>query len=579
MVGIGRAGRRLHLQKLFLALLRVQQMLRFFLRHLARLDRLAGGILLVLKRTHEPNLPAFGKTTATSGLVAWWKGDGNALDSIGNHDGVIHGAVTYGRDTIGPTFILNGGCIEVADSPDLRFGSGSYATISAWAYRTGASLPFHILGKRICSSDVNDSCDYQLGIDQTFSDTPLNQWILWTLVNDGGWVSVYTNGVFAQHWRDFGSTNSAPFRIGASGDCAGFMGKIGDVRVFNRALSGAEIQAIYKIQNQSVYFQIPKSEFNALVDLCNSTGGTKWSSQSGWLDPKATSWAGIGISGVQYDSNGNVTAQGNVTYINLQQFGLTGSIPDSIGNFTRLSYLRLSFNQLNGKIPDSIGNLKQLSLLYLHFNQMSGPIPDTLGDLHNLKYLYLRNNALSGRIPASLGNLASVELCGLGENQLSGEIPPSLGNLPRVSNLDFNDNLLTGGIPESFGRLSTLRGLQFQHNQLSGHIPDIFGSLTNLTGLRFNNNHFSGDLPVSLSTLLNLQTLDFSANQLEGGIPLLHSPFNNASLSPDASRFPVGANFSGNCFDITSGSQSRSNLDLMISQGKTIFYQPNCEYK
>jgi len=545
---------------------------------------LAAGFMMALERYqshHSSHIRAQALTGefAPSGLIAWWKGDGNALDSVGNHDGVIHGAVTFGSGINGQAFQFDGGCVEVADSADLRFGSGSHATLSAWAYRTSPAIPFHILGKRIGCSGGNIGIDYQLGIDRRFPETPLNEWVLWTLVNDGGWVSVYTNGVFAQHWPDFFQTNLAPFRIGASGDCNGFIGKIADVRIYNRALSVAEIQSLHKIQNQSVYFQIPKPEFNALVDLYNSTGGSKWINQSGWLDPKATAWSGIGISGVQYDTNGNVSVQGNVTSINLQQFGLTGSIPDSIGNFTRLNYLRLSFNQLTGNIPASIGNLKQLSLLYLHFNQLSGPIPDTLGFLQNLKYLYLRNNALTGRIPASLGNLARVELCGLGENQLSGEIPASLGNLPRVSNLDLNDNLLTGGIPESLGRLSTLRGLQFQHNGLSGHIPDIFASLTNLNGLRFNNNHFSGSLPASVSTLSNLQTLDFSANQLEGEIPLLKSPLNNASLSPDASRYPVGANFSGNCFDITTGSQSRSNLDLMISQGKTIVYLPNCEHK
>jgi len=327
-------------------------------------------------------------------------------------------------------------------------------------------------------------------------------------------------------------------------------------------------------QNNGVQYQIPTAEYSALVDLYNSTGGSSWNNQAGWLDPNATSWSGIGISGVQYDTNGNVSVQGNVTVINLQGYGLNGNIPTSIGNFSQLYYLRLSFNQLTGSIPSTIGNLHQLWLLYLHFNNLSGPIPDTLGNLPNLQYLYLRGNNLSGSIPSSLGNLTGLILCGLGQNQLSGTIPSSLGNLTHVTGLDFNNNLLTGGIPSSFVNLSSVEGLQFENNQLSGNIPDIFGNLNNLTGLGLNNNQFSGVLPTSLSTLANLQSLNVASNQLSGNIPLLISPLNNASLGPDPTQFPLGAYFAGNWFPIAPGTQSRSNIDQMVTSGKLIYYTP-----
>lgn len=86
-------------------------------------------------------------------------------------------------------------------------------------------------------------------------------------------------------------------------------------------------------------------------------------------------------------------------------------------------------------------------------------------------------------------------------------------------------------------------------------------------------------LPTSLCSLTNLQSLNVASNYLDGNIPLLLGPLNNASLDPDPSEFPVGADFAGNCFEITSGTQSRSNLDLMISQGKIIVYLPNCQFE
>ena len=276
-----------------------------------------------------------------------------------------------------------------------------------------------------------------------------------------------------------------------------------------------------QLAGNALVLQIPAAEYDALVDLYNSTDGGSWTTQTGWLDPNASSWAGVGVSDVQYDASGNVLAPGNVTSIDLQQFGLSGTIPASIGNFSQLSYLRLSFNQLTGSIPSSIGNLGQLWLMYLHFNNLSGPIPDTIGNLTNLQYLYLRGNALSGSIPPALGNLTGLILCGLGENQLSGGIPASLGNLTNVTGLEFNNNLLTGGVPESFTNLVSAQGIQFENNQLSGGIPDIFGNLTNLTGLRFDNNRFSGTLPPSLSALPKLQSLGVSSSQLAGDVPLL----------------------------------------------------------
>ena len=332
-------------------------------------------------------------------------------------------------------------------------------------------------------------------------------------------------------------------------------------------------------QGNGVFYQIPKSEYDALVDLYNSTEGNAWTTQTGWLNPNATSWSGIGISGVQYDTNGNVSVQGNVTIINLQQNNLLGTIPTSIGNISKLYYLRLSFNQLTGSIPSSIGNLSQLWLLYLHYNNLSGSIPNTVGNLSNLQYLYLRANNLSGSIPSSFGNLTELILCGLGQNQLSGSIPSSFGNLTNITDLDLNNNLLTGGIPSSFANLSSVQWLQLENNELSGNIPDIYSNMTQLSGLGLNNNQFTGVLPASLCSLTNLQSLNVASNQLDGNIPLLVSPLNNTLLDPDPSQFPIGANFAGNCFKIAPGTQSRSNIDLMISQGKIIVYLPNCQFE
>ena len=93
-------------------------------------------------------------------------------------------------------------------------------------------------------------------------------------------------------------------------------------------------------------FQIPTAEYAALVDLYKATGGASWANSSGWLNPAATSWYGVGISGVVYDNVGNVRVQGHVTLISLGGNNLTGAIPPGFGNLLALQDLYLGKNQL-----------------------------------------------------------------------------------------------------------------------------------------------------------------------------------------------------------------------------------------
>ena len=72
----------------------------------------------------------------------------------------------------------------------------------------------------------------------------------------------------------------------------------------------------------------------------------------------------------------NPTLSGNVISIDLSGSQLSGSIPSSIGSFSKLEKLDLSSNQLSGSIPPSIGNLSQLNVLDLSNNkELSGAIP------------------------------------------------------------------------------------------------------------------------------------------------------------------------------------------------------------
>ena len=93
----------------------------------------------------------------------------------------------------------------------------------------------------------------------------------------------------------------------------------------------------------------------------------------------------------------------------LDDLGLSGPIPNSIGNLEYLDFLWLEENYLTGPIPPEIGNLEELKYLILHFNQLSGSIPQEIGNLYNLEILKLDNNNLSGLIPETICDLEYID--------------------------------------------------------------------------------------------------------------------------------------------------------------------------
>ncbi len=232
----------------------------------------------------------------------------------------------------------------------------------------------------------------------------------------------------------------------------------------------------------------------ALVNLYDSTDGANWYSKTNWLTKAPVStWYGIGL-----DANNRVDSIKLVT-------GLKGSIPYSLGNLNKLTYLLLG-NKLTGRIPSSLGNLT------------------------NLAYLDLSHNTLTDTISSSLGNFTSLQFLGLSGNQLTGSIPSSFGNLTNLTKLYLNNNKLSNAIPASLGNLTNLQELVLCYNQLSGTIPSSLGNLTNLVELRLYNNQLTGTIPTSLGNLTNLTFFVLQNNQLSGTIP--SSILNLTKLSP-----------------------------------------------
>jgi subtilisin-like proprotein convertase family protein len=72
-------------------------------------------------------------TPPSSGLVAWWKGEDNAFDSIGTNNGITT-SITYTNGEVNQAFVFNGSSsqIRVPASPSLNVGLSSGLTFETW---------------------------------------------------------------------------------------------------------------------------------------------------------------------------------------------------------------------------------------------------------------------------------------------------------------------------------------------------------------------------------------------------------------------------------------------------------------
>jgi hypothetical protein len=212
-----------------------------------------------------------------SGMVAWYWMDGNAKDSRGSNDPSATNAISFvaGKDGQGVTF-GPGGYIEIPDSSTL---DNQQFTIDAWVQPQGAGPNNDFWGSVIVEKGRSAPTGYtnvpialgwsarqqkfvftfgDINTDRIVSSStfPAGQWYHVAATYDGQTFNLYVNGMLegtmglvktivydpAIPWT-IGSTASHIRRVGYPRT---FNGVIDEVEIFGRALSQAEIQAIYK---------------------------------------------------------------------------------------------------------------------------------------------------------------------------------------------------------------------------------------------------------------------------------------------------------------------------------------------
>jgi hypothetical protein len=228
-------------------------------------------------------IEVFAQTTCTpppNGLVSWWRGESNAVDSVSGNLGTVHGGVSIVPGKVGNGFGFDGtGYIVISNSPALNFTD--QLSIELWYLSSQPSGTYYTIidkrvGAAIANYGINDAPN-GLGVfydDPTVEDgddTPYGSNFevsryspapspgvfhhlaatYQQLTNNQVELQTFVDGQLVRTRVILGNLantiNSSPITIGAAVQGSGefFIGTIDEISIYDRTLSLAEVQAIY----------------------------------------------------------------------------------------------------------------------------------------------------------------------------------------------------------------------------------------------------------------------------------------------------------------------------------------------
>ena len=198
----------------------------------------------------------------TEGLVAYYPFNGNADDESENdHHGDANN-LTPTDDRFGnavAAYDFDGdGYVEVADSDDFHLAN---ITISVWVSPVEDPAERNIISKDDMSRgyylSFADEIRFAVGDGSWHTITeahslPYDQWSHLVGTYDGERLALFINGELADElaWEGSISYGERPLQIGRNGYYTDrlahyFMGSLDDIRIYDRALSSSEVEALY----------------------------------------------------------------------------------------------------------------------------------------------------------------------------------------------------------------------------------------------------------------------------------------------------------------------------------------------
>jgi hypothetical protein len=198
------------------------------------------------------------------GLLGHWKLDGNFKDATPYGRNGTASGVSFGADrkakAASAVNLTGSTCVSIPS-----FNVANQITLSIWMNPTQVTVGKKLLGKHSGAADIQGTLGlngnkpwFELTTGGVYRSTvvspnPVSAGV-WTLVTgtyDGSSMKLYVNGalVYTEAASGAIATNALPWNIGSTNWCnpgANFSGLLDDARIYNRALSAAEVSALFR---------------------------------------------------------------------------------------------------------------------------------------------------------------------------------------------------------------------------------------------------------------------------------------------------------------------------------------------
>ena len=210
----------------------------------------------------DATLPTAPAASATTGLLACYTLDGNVSDTSGNNlNGTAQGNPVYEAGAVGQAMMFDGIDDYVDCTNNVKFDTiTDKITVAAW-------IRVDLFDKNYQAIVTKGDSSWRIARDGTGDDvqwrcngpTPSLEVVSQATVNDGQWhhlagtydgatARLYVDGVLDGSMATTGaiSKNTAPVYISGNSEKASRLwnGSIDDVRIYNRALTEAEVRLL-----------------------------------------------------------------------------------------------------------------------------------------------------------------------------------------------------------------------------------------------------------------------------------------------------------------------------------------------
>ena len=225
----------------------------------------------------QPPMESGSCVAPPSGLVSWWRAEGDFSDATGGNPGTRLGGVRHAPGRVGQAFLFDGltGDVSVGVRPNLDVGRGDGFTYEAWISPMGTAVDVPGAGPVLEYADgvhvwqwdegapfsgflghIGSSTGYFVRANEGLAQ---NSWshIAFTYSTLTGEATLYHDGALAAQatgpsradfasfvtWTEFHIGRRPPGSYGSGGQT--FNGMIDEVSVYNRVLTKPEIWSIF----------------------------------------------------------------------------------------------------------------------------------------------------------------------------------------------------------------------------------------------------------------------------------------------------------------------------------------------